>query len=244
MSVRNARSTNQWMTLTDNTMVNKKIASAADSSFSWSLLSVAVDIKTNFQTVQQLVGLRKYLAAPAGLLIKRGTQVDHQQSLIELTPDAQHAAEFSIPKPTSNASNPASTGLLIPTRVGPFNARWTVGLYQLAGYTLGYYGGGEKRYSTLGLDDAGFAYVPIYAGRAPLTHVVAGCPVTAIGQGSEELFIQVTHVDENPQIWHVEINNPTVKVVTASFQASMNLPGMIAPSASPVTIAPGGFVVL
>ena len=217
---------------------------STDSSFSWSLLSVAVDIKTNFQTVQQLLGLRKYLAAPEGLTVKRGTQVDHQQSLLELTPDAKHAAEFSVPQPTSNASNPAGAGLLIPTRVGPFNPRWTVGLYQLAGYTLGYYGGGEQRYSTLGLDDAGFAYVPLYAGRAPLTHVVAGCPVTASGAGAEELFIQVTHVDESPQVWHVEINNPTDKALTVTFHASMDLPGMAAPSTSPVTIAPGGLVVL
>lgn len=154
-------------------------------------------------------------------------------------------AEVSIPKPSSLAVNPAAEALLLPLRVGPFNqSRWTVGLLQLAGYTVGYYGSGANRYTSLGLDDEGFAYVPLYAGRAPLTHVEVGCPVIAKGTGAEDLFIQVTHVDENPQVWHVEINNPTDLPITVTLQSDMKLPGFIAITAEPVSIPAGGFVVL
>jgi hypothetical protein len=94
------------------------------------------------------------------------------------------------------------------------------------------------------LDDDGFAYVPLYAGRAPLTHVAVGCPVTAKGAGAEDLFIQVTHVDENPQVWHVEINNPMELAITVTLHSEMKLPGFVAITAEPVTVPAGGFVVL
>jgi len=242
MSVKNARSTNEWLTLTDIGMAGKKIAPGANT-FSWSLLSVAVDIQTNMQSVAQLIQLRELLASPEGLTIKRGTRVDHKHSLLELSPDTSYVAELAVPRP-SNSSNPVAEALLLPLRVGPFNPRWTVGLFQLAGYTVGYYGTGVKRYTSLGLDDAGFAYIPLYAARAPLTHVAVGCPVTATGAGAEALFVQVTHVDENPQIWHVEINNPTEQAVTATFHASMALPGFAEINSEPVTIKAGGLIVL
>jgi hypothetical protein len=154
-------------------------------------------------------------------------------------------AELSVPRPSSTAANPAAEALLLPLRVGPFKqSRWTVGLLQLAGYTVGYYGSGANRYTSLGLDDEGFAYVPLYAGRAPLTHVVVGCPVTAKGAGAEDLFIQVTHVDENPQVWHVEVNNPTDQAITVTFHNDMKLPGFPAITTAPVTVVAGGIVVL
>ena len=159
ISVRNARVTNQWATLIDNGMAGKHITPET-SSFSWDIFSVSVDIKTNFQTVDQLLQLRKYLSAPDGLSITRGQQVDRQQSLLQLTPDAEHVAELAVPQP-SNTSNPAGEALLLPLRVGPFNPRWTVGLFQRAGYTQGYYGTGDDRWTTLGLDDDHFAYHPL-----------------------------------------------------------------------------------
>ena len=147
--------------------------------------------------------------------------------------------------PSSPVVNPAAEALLLPLRVGPFKqSRWTVGLLQIAGYTVGYYGGGADRYTSLGLDDDGFAYIPLYAGRAPLTHVVVGCPVTANGHGAEALFIQVTHVDEDPQVWHVEVNNPTDTTITVTFHNGMKLPGFPAIVTAPVTIGAGEFVVL
>ena len=147
--------------------------------------------------------------------------------------------------PSSTVVNPAAEALLLPLRVGPFKQpRWTVGLLQLAGYTVGYYGSGANRYTSLGLDDDGFAYVPLYTGRAPLTHVVVGCPVTAKGRGAEALFIQVTHVDEDPQVWHVEVNNPTDTAITVTFHNGMELPGFPTIVTAPVTIGAGEFVVL
>ena len=117
------------MTLTDNGMVGKKIAPGADT-FHWSLFSIAVDIKTNFQTPEQLVGLREYLRAPEGLSAQRGSQVDTQHTLLQYRPDAEHVVEVTVPRPSA-AANPAGEALLLPLRAGPFNSRWTVGLFQV-----------------------------------------------------------------------------------------------------------------
>jgi hypothetical protein len=77
-----------------------------------------------------------------------------------------------------------------------------------------------------------------------LTHVAVGCPVIAKGPGAEDLFIQVTHVDEDPQVWHVEVNNPTDTAITVTFHSGMELPGFPAIVTTPVTIVAGEFVVL
>ena len=115
-----------------------------------------------------------------------------------------------------------------------------MGLFRGAGYTAGHYGNGTDRYTTLGLDGDGFAHVPLYAARAPLTHVRVGCPVTATGAGAESLFIQVAHVDDSPQTWHVEINNPLERAVTVHISSGLGLPGFPAVGASDVRIEAGG----
>lgn len=91
MTVTRANGSNQWLTLNDIGMVGQRITRANDR-FSWSIASVSVDIKTNFKTVEELLQLRAYLAAPENLSIRRGTQVDHKHSLLELTPDADLVA--------------------------------------------------------------------------------------------------------------------------------------------------------
>lgn len=91
MTVTRANGSNQWLTLYDIGMVGQRITRANDQ-FSWSIASVSVDIKTNFKTVEQLLQLRAYLAEPENLLVRRGTQVDHKHSLLELTPDAELVA--------------------------------------------------------------------------------------------------------------------------------------------------------
>lgn len=238
--------TSQWLTVRDMGMKDQKVT-AQNSQFSWSVFSVAVGIETNFVNVSQLQQLVKYLTAPQGLTIHTGTQVARSRPLLELTPDAaSQVAMLSVPKP-SPLVNPAAKALMLPLRVGPFNPRWSVGLFQLAGYTIGYYGNGTQRYTSLGLDGDGFAYVPLYAARVPLTHVVVGCPVIAKGAGAGELFIQVTHVDEDPQLWHVEINNPATVPVTVTVSRSMDLPGLrnlLDDQPVVVTVAAGGILVL
>ena len=227
-----------WLSLSDVGTAGKSVKPG--DTFSWRMFSVSVDVKTNLNSTADLVQLRRYLSSPEGLAVLRGKQVDHNGSLLELAPEQPAlVAELSVPRP-SPASNPTGEALLLPLRVGPFPPRWTVGLFQAAGYTAGHYGNGTDRYTTLGLDGDGFAHVPLYAARAPLTHVRVGCPVTATGAGAESLFIQVVHVDDSPQTWHVEINNPLERAVTVHVSSGLGLPGFPAVGASDVRIEAGG----
>jgi hypothetical protein len=88
MTVTRANGGNQWLTLRDVGMVGQRISHANDR-FSWSIVSVSVDIKTNLKTPAELIQLHTYLASPEKLAIHRGTQVDNNRSLLELKPDAE-----------------------------------------------------------------------------------------------------------------------------------------------------------
>ena len=60
---------------------------------------------------------------------------------------------------------------------------------------------GRRRYTALGLDFDGVAHVPLYVGRAPVTHVIVGHPVVARGEGADELRVQVTLALNVKVIW-------------------------------------------
>jgi hypothetical protein len=69
---------------------------AAGDSWRAEIFNVAVDMMTNLQTVEQLAQLQKYLVAPTGLQVVRGTLKDTNHSLTELVPDAAGVAELSV----------------------------------------------------------------------------------------------------------------------------------------------------
>jgi hypothetical protein len=83
------------------------------------------------------------------------------------------------------------------------------------------------RYTTLGLDDDGYAYVPLYTGHANLTHARVGHPVILAGPGTEDVHVQVTHVREAPQLWHVELHNAGDRAVIVAPATSMGLPRLV-----------------
>ena len=122
------------------------------------------------------------------------------------------------------------------------NRRWSVGLFQKAGYVKGDYGTGENRYRALGLDLDGNAYIPLYVDYAESTHVVVGHPIVA-GPEGKDLFIQVTYMNENLHRWHVSVNNPTDTAITTILRLIMELPGFeFAPQR--ITVPAGGYVVV
>ena len=112
--------------------------------------------------------------------------------------------------------------------MGGLNPRWSAGLWQKAGFpgsAAAVYGNGTDRYTALGIEEEGHAYVPIYTGEAA-ARVVVGHPVIADGDGSDQLFIQVVHVDTKPDnVWHVSMNNPTSKSITAMVRSTMGMAG-------------------
>ncbi|MHB9134043.1 MAG: CehA/McbA family metallohydrolase domain-containing protein [Armatimonadota bacterium] len=175
-----------------------------------------------------------YLKQPEGLKMTRGTRQE-SAGIIDLKP-ADDAVEFTIPKPAQKLS------LTLPVRVLGLNTRWSAGLFQKQGYTKGFYGPGENRYRALGLDFYGNGYIPVFVDYAETTSMVAGHPIVA-GLEGKELFIQVTNVSGPPDRWHVSVNNPTDRVITATLKKAMDLPGLDFPEKK-ITLKPGEYVVL
>ena len=184
----------------------------------YEIASLGFPVNVENKSPADLMRYVRYLKEPTGLMIKRGTRVD-SPGLVEFVPDKRFVVEISIPKPSQRLD------LTLPCRVQGLNPRWSAGLFQKQGYTKGDYGTGENRYRSLGMDWAGNAYIPLYVDYANVTHILAGHPVIA-GPEGRELFIQVTKVGENPDKWHVSVNNPTDHPVKTKLQKTLDLPGM------------------
>jgi hypothetical protein len=205
-----------------------------DDVYTYELLSVTFPVDVQIKSKGDLINTINYIKNPTNMSIIKGKKIE-SDGLLEFTP-TDNLVEAIFPKPETKAN------LILPLRVQGLNPRWSVGLYQKDGYVKGDYGTGNNRYRALGLDVYGNAYIPIYVDYAEKTHVVVGHPVIA-DQDGKELFIQVTHVNENPQRWHVSVNNPTDKPITTTLQKTMALPGFDFPTQK-VTVPAGGYIVV
>jgi len=190
------------------------------------------------EDAREIADAAAYLENPADMQLLRGRRGPAAGAPLELLPE-DHAVELSIP-------SPECLHMTLPVRVGGFNRRWTVGLYQLEGHRTHYYSKGNSGWRELGLDFAGAAYVPLYVSAAPKTHVMIGHPVVA-DEAGKECFIQVTRINDGdarrPPAWHVSINNPTDKPVRTTLRAAMDLPGLAIPEKA-ITLQPGEYRVI
>ena len=192
------------------------------------------DLFTSVNSLQEVLAVRSYLRAPPSLVVARGERVvaPSGAGLVEVRPDERWAAELAVGRHND-------TEMLLPVRVGPFISRWTVGLYQFQGYSLGHYTDGSDVYTGLGLDDFRLAHVPLYTGRAQRTHVQIGHPVIARGLEAEKLFLQVTQV--NHTTWHCSLNNPTDHAISVKLDTNLRSIGLQNRS---VSVPPGAYVVV
>jgi hypothetical protein len=203
-------------------------------TYTYEVASLGFPIDVPIKSPQDFVRVLEYLKDPAGMTITRGKRIESPR-VVELEP-VEGAVELIVPKPSDREK------FTLPLRIRNLNPRWSAGLFQKTGYVKGDYGTGENRYRPLGLDLAGNAYVPLYVSWAEKTHIVAGHPVVAGAEG-KDLFIQVTHINDNPQKWHVSVNNPTDQSVTTTLRKAMDLPGLAFESQK-VTVPAGGYVVV
>lgn len=206
----------------------------AGDTYAWELFATCAPVSTDIPTIEAVLARYRYLAAPEGLKLIRGKRLP-APGMFEVAP-VGGAVELSVPRPKT------PLGITLPLRVNNLNRNWTAGLWQKSGYVKGDYGTGQNRYRPMGMDDDGFAYVPLYVEKADVTHVVAGHPVIASGDG-KDLFIQVTLLRDNPWQWHVAVNNPTDKPIRTTLAKGMDLPELILPE-GPITIAPGEYRVV
>lgn len=198
------------------------------------LFSMGIPLNVPIRDKDAMQRLLAYVNEPAGMKIVRGKRVA-SPGFVECAPD-NGAVEVSVPRHAEKLN------VTLPLRVNGLNRRWSAGLFQKQGYVKGDYGTGANRYRPLGVDQFGFAFVPMYVGLADLTHMVAGHPVIADERG-KDLFIQVTHLYEEPHQWHVSVNNPTDKPVKTKLRKAMDLPGFIFHEVE-VTVQPGEYRVI
>jgi hypothetical protein len=198
------------------------------------LFSLGIPLNVEVKSPEGVRHLLTYLSEPTGLEILRGKRLASPGFLECAAEDG--TVEVRVPKPGEK------THLTLPLRIKGMNRRWSAGLWQKSGYVKGDYGAGANRYRPLGVDEFGYAYVPLFVDLAPETHVVAGHPVVADENG-KDLFIQVTHLWENPDQWHVSVNNPTDKTVKTILHKAMDLPGLAFPD-TVIELKPGAYEVL
>jgi len=214
----------------------QRMAAGAEMTYGMATMTFPVDAEIN--SGEQLVSCVQYLQHPAGLDVN-GARRLASPGVLEYAAD-DHKVEIRLPKPDSQ------TLLTLPFRCAGMNRRWSAGLWLRKGYVLGHYGDGQDRYRPLGIDLDGRIYVPIAPDLAEIHHVVAGHPVVADAAG-QELFLQVTQVSGGtggqPHTWHVSVNNPLDRPVTATIQQNIDLPGLdLEPQT--LTFQPGEYRVL
>lgn len=231
LNVNNPRNGNIWMEIVAD-MAGRQVK--AGEKYTLELMSVNYPLESAAKSAADLAKMHAYLSRPTGLKLVRGTGAP-RAGVLELQ-GAEGAVEFVLPRPSGLPR------LTLPVRVGAMNPRWSAWRWQKRGYEKGDYGNGQNRFSPLGVDAYNFAYIPAYTTWADQTHVVAGHPVVADAVG-KELFIQVTPIGEAPLRWHVSVNNPTAKIITATLRRVINLPGLSFTSRK-VTLGPGQYLVL
>jgi hypothetical protein len=205
----------------------------AGRGFLFEIASLGLPINIEIKSPADLDRYVRYLAQPHRLQVLRGRRVEGP-GLLEIAIDDRFGAEITLPRP------PTRLDLTLPCRVDGLNPRWSAGLLLVKGYVKGDYGPGENRYRALGTDLQGNAYVPLYVDLADVTHVVAGHPVVA-GPEGKDLFIQVTKVGDQPERWHVALNNPTDQAITTVLKKAMPLAGFEFPDRT-VTLHPGQYI--
>jgi len=205
-------------------------------TFSWRLLYVWDAFDHEARNLGRLEGIRSYFGlgkgGNSGIVVKRGKLLSHA-GLVHLAPEGG-VVEFEVPQPTFNLDIPLGLRFI------GFNANWTVGQWQLKGYSPGFYSDGQNVYRNLGLDDRDMAHLAVYTKGVPLSHSSVGHPVQC---DATDLIIQVTHLSKNPPGWHVAVNNPTDRPIKTVLRRSMDLPGFNFPD-MPVDLPAGAYRVV
>jgi hypothetical protein len=208
----------------------------AGDRFTWRLLVVNDALDEKGLNLQRVEKLHRYLGLTGengcGLKLRQGT-VRSQFGLIDLQPQ-DGVLDFEIPNPGWRVNIPLGMRIL------GLNPNWTVGQWQISGYTPGFYTNGRNVYRNLALDDRGVAHLAVYPDYANPTRSIVGHPVQC---GNPALIIEVVQLSSKPTSYRVAVNNPTDAPITTVLTKTMNLPGFTFPD-TPVTVPAGGYLVV
>lgn len=196
---------------------------------------IGIPVDVEVESKDDLIKIIKYIKNPEKLEIKKGKKIN-DIGVLEFNPE-NYNVEVYVPKPKEKLN------LTLPLMVKNLNRKWSAILWQKKGYCKGDYGKGENRFREVGIDIYGNIYIPLYVDYSDITNIVAGHPVIAETDQGKELFIQVTHVSENPDKWHISVNNPTDKIIKTKIKKVIQLPGMKFEEKE-LILKPGEYIVL
>jgi hypothetical protein len=210
--------------------------SKAGDTFSWKYLVVYDSLTQQARNLHRIERIREYYGLDgkhdSGLTVKRGKLLKHF-GLVDLAPE-NGLVEFELPAPTFDLDIPLGLRFI------GFNPNWTVGQFQIKGYSPGFYSPGANVYRNLATDDRDMVHLAVYTTNTPMTHCVVGHPVQC---DAKELIIEFTKVSDHTPKYRVAINNPTDKPIKTTLKKCMDLPGFDFPD-TPVEAAAGGYVVV
>jgi hypothetical protein len=208
----------------------------AGETFSWRYLVLYDSMQQPARNLARLERLRRYYGLDGkngcGIQVQRG-QLGSTFGLVDLVA-TDGAVEFTVPAPDFALDFPL--GL----RFSGFNPHWTVGLYQIEGFSPGFYTQGKNIYRNLALDDRSFAHLAVYPSGVKNTHLIVGHPVVC---DNPALLIEVSKLSDQPASWHVAVNNPTDASIKTVLKAGFVLPGLDWKD-TPVEVPAGGYVVV
>ncbi|MBI2298733.1 MAG: hypothetical protein HYU66_07255 [Armatimonadetes bacterium] len=200
-------------------LANLPAAGKAGQTFAWKLFYLWDGFDHDARNLARLERLRSYYGldgkSGSGIVVRRGRLVSHF-GLVDLAP-ADGVVEFEVPEPDFGLDVPLGLRFL------GFNPNWTVGQLQLTGYSPGFYGNGTNVWRNLGTDDRDMAYLAVYTKGVPSSHSIVGHPVVC---DTQELVIEVTHLSDKPQRWHIAVNNPADRPLKTVLRKNLDLPGL------------------
>ena len=209
----------------------------AGDQFHHELLSVNEALDTEARGPARFRSILKYLASPVGMTVLGGSRINTLGFFDVQVDDVERPVELKVAQPTEPLA------LTIPVRVLGLNPRWSAGLFQITGHSTGFYTAGKNVYTTVGFDFAGRVYASLYPDQSAETQVLIGHPVVC---DKPELFLEVmprSSKESQGYDWHIAVNNPTDRPVSAAFRGGMKLPGLLFEPQTH-TIPAGGHLVL
>ncbi|HEY3416661.1 MAG TPA: hypothetical protein VGM23_07235, partial [Armatimonadota bacterium] len=183
---------------------------AANATTNYKLLVVHDSLDQTDLSVNRIEQLWHYLGVDGtngcSISVTSGGVVS-QIGVVEMQP-SNYLCDFTVPNPGWDVNIP------LPIQFTGFNPNWTIGEYQLAGYSPGFYTDGSNVYRNLGPDDQGKVHLAVYPDKADTTHIQVGHPITC---GNADLIIEVTMLNDNPYSYRVAVNNPTSATITTTL---------------------------
>jgi hypothetical protein len=208
----------------------------AGESLAWRYLVISDGLDQPIHNLHRIERLWEYFGlngkSGSGLVVRRGKLLSHF-GLVDLEAEGG-IVEFEVPAPDFPLQMPL--GL----RFVGFKPNWTLGQYQISGYSMGHYTDGSRVYRNLATDDRQMAYLAVYPDGVPKTHSIVGHPVQC---DRPELIIEFAQLRVQPPEYRVAVNNPTDAPIKTTLKKCIDLPGFDFPD-RPLEVSAGAYLVV